>query len=214
MTNNPFSPFVQEPEPPALLLNAERRRAKNTLQVLASLLSLQSRDLSDGPTRGAFVAAEERIRIVATLYDRLARAGSSQQLDFSDALHEIVASTLRSQSRITITPHVFADPLQIELETAIPLALIAYELMCDALLHGFQDRVAGRMDVTLNVPPTGAECLLSVADDGNPRTLLALHSADAVRGKLVDVLVRQLRARLTLESVSGTRLAVRFHLPS
>lgn len=214
MTNNPFSPFVQEPEPAALLLNSERRRAQNTLQVLASLLSLQSREINDEASRAAFLAAEERIRIVATLYDRLARSGAGQQLDFSDALQEIVTSTLRSHARVAVTPHVFADPLQLDLETAIPLALIAYELMCDSLAHAFEGRVTARIDVTLTVPAVGGECMLSVADDGNPRTLLALHSADAVRGKLVDVLIRQLRARLTLESVAGTRLAVRFHPPS
>jgi two-component sensor histidine kinase len=214
MTNNPFSSLVREPEPPELLLGTERRRAKNTLQVLASLLSLQSRDVADPVARGFFSAAEERIRIVATLYDRLARGGQGAQLDFSDALHEIVATTVRNQSRLAVSSQVFADPLQLDLESSIPLALLAYELLSDALAHAFEGRAAGRIEVALRLPANGTECVLSVADDGASRALLGSSGSDGVRAKLVDVLIRQLRARLTLESVSGTRLAVRFPLPS
>jgi two-component sensor histidine kinase len=51
---------------------------------------------------------------------------------------------------------------------------------------------------------------MSIGDDGVQRTPLAATGAEGLRGKIVDVLIRQLKARLTLESVSGTKLAIRF----
>lgn len=210
MTNNPFSPPIPEGEPFSVLISAERHRAKNTLQVVASLLSLQSREVADAATRNLFIAAGERVRIIAVVYERLSRSGATGRLDFADALKELVAMVVRAQSSPVVTSQVFADPLHVELDTAIPLALITYELLSDAVAHAFTGRAAGRVEVTLRVPTTPTECLLTIADDGVPRTPLSATGGEGLRAKIVDVLIRQLKGRLTLESVSGTRLAVRF----
>jgi two-component sensor histidine kinase len=214
MTTNPFSSLVREPEPVALQLGTERRRAKNTLQVVASLLALQSRETSDPVSRAWFAAAESRARVIAQLYDRLARSGPSVLLDFSEALRDIVAETIRQEAKSNVSFQVFADPLQLDLETAIPAGLIAHELLSDALANAFGDRPAGHMEVSLRLSASGTEAILTVGDDGDSRSPLVHVATDAVRPKLVDVLLRQLRARLSLESISGTRLVVRFPLTS
>jgi two-component sensor histidine kinase len=211
MTNDPFNPPLREGESIGALLSAERHRAKNTLQVVASLLSLQAREVADAGTRNLFVAAQDRVRLIAIVYDRLSRSGTSGRLDFADALKEIVATTIRSQPAPAVAAQVIVEALQVDLDTAIPLALIAYELLSDSLAHAFTGRAAGRIEVTLRVPVTLGECVLTIGDDGIQRT--PMGTGDTLRGKIVDVLIRQLKARLTLESVSGTKLAVRFPLP-
>lgn len=212
MTTDPFNPTIRETEPLAVLISAERHRAKNTLQVVASLLSLQAREIPDPSTRALFNAAQDRVRVIALLYDRLSRTGTGGKLDFADGLKELVAMVLRNQPASSISGQVFADPLQLDLDSAVPLGLITYELLSDALSNAFVGRAAGRVEVSLTVPTTLTECVLTITDDGISRSPWTPNAADPLRAKIVDVLIRQLKARLTLESVSGTRLAVRFPL--
>lgn len=210
MTSDPFSSSTRETDPLTVLISAERHRAKNTLQVVASLLSLQAREVQDPATRALFGAAQDRVRVIALLYERLSRTGSGGRLDFADGLKELVAMVVRSYANLTVSAQVLADPLQLDLDTAIPLGLIAYELLSDAMIHAFTGRKTGRLDVSLQVPATPSECVLMIVDDGVTRPPWATNQTDPLRAKVVDVLIRQLKARLTLESVSGTRLAVRF----
>lgn len=212
MTSDPFSPLIREADPLAVLISAERHRAKNTLQVVASLLSLQAREVSDATTRALFSAAQDRVRIIALLYERLSRTGAAGKLDFADGLKELVAMVVRSHPTPAVSAQVFADSLQLDLDSAIPLGLITYELLSDALASAFVGRAAGRIEVSLLVPTSRTECVLTIGDDGISRSPWTPNQGDALRAKIVDVLVRQLKARLTLESVSGTRLAVRFPL--
>lgn len=212
MTSDPFSPSIREAEPLGVLISAERHRAKNTLQVVASLLSLQAREVTDPTTRALFNAAQDRVRIIALLYDRLSRTGTAGRLDFADGLKELVAMVVRGHPTPSVSSQVFADPLQLDLDHAVPLGLIAYELLSDALANAFVGRAAGRIEVTLTVPTTLTEAALTIADDGVARSPWPANQSDPLRAKIVDVLIRQLKARLTLESVSGTRLAVRFPL--
>jgi|GEM_PF-3818932 len=210
MTSDPFSSPLREGESLAGLISAERHRAKNTLQVVVSLLSLQAREVADPATRALFAAAQERVRVIALLYERLSRTGATARLDFADGLKEIVAMVVRNHASHAVSSQVFADPLQLDLDTAIPLGLITYELLSDALVNAFVGRSAGRIEVSLQVPLTSAECVLTLLDDGVQRSPWTPNQTDPLRAKVVDVLIRQLKARLTLESVSGTRLAVRF----
>ncbi len=213
MTNDPFNPQVRDGESLGVILSAERHRAKNTLQVVASLLSLQAREVADPAMRGLFTAAQDRVRLIAVMYERLSRSGTAGRLDVGDALKEIVSGTVRSHASPLIQPQVFVETLHLDLDSAIPVGLIAYELICDALTHAFVGRAAGRIEVSLRVSTSPAECVLSVGDDGVARTPLSATGPEALRSKIVDVLIRQLKARLTLESVSGTKLAIRFPVP-
>lgn len=212
MTSDPFSPSIRETEPLAVVISAERHRAKNTLQVVASLLSLQAREVPDPATRALFTAAQDRVRLIALFYERLSRTGASGKLDFADGLKELVASVVRNHATPSISTQVFADPLQLDLDTAVPLGLITYELLIDSLTNAFVGRAAGRIEVSLLVPTTLTECVLTIGDDGIARSPWTPNAGDPLRAKIVDVLIRQLKARLTLESVSGTRLAIRFPL--
>ncbi len=209
-TTNPFGSLVREPELVSTQLGTERRRAKNTLLVTASLLALQSREIVDPVAKANLNAAEERVRVMIALYERLARGPAGGQIDLSDALQEMATTAVRLHAPGNVSLHVFTEPLQVEWELAIPLALLAHELVTDALACAFVGRSAGRLDLSLRISALGADAVLTVGDDGVSRSPLA--NGDGVRPKLVDVLLRQLRARLSLESVSGTRLAVRFPL--
>jgi two-component sensor histidine kinase len=212
-TTHPFNPPMDAGSWESLL-REERHRAKNTLQVIASLLSLQSRESGEGPLRTELTAAQDRVRVIALLYDRLSRTGAGGRLDFAEALREIVALAVRSQASPVVTSHVLAESLLLSLESAIPLGLIAYELLTDSVQNAFVGQAAGRLEVSLRPVAPPAEYTLVVSDDGATRSPLALNTGEGLRGKIVDVLIRQLRARLTLESVSGTRLAVRFSMPT
>ena len=213
MTSDPFSQFTRAPETVEGVLRAERHRAKNTLQVIVSLLSLQAREVADASARNLLVTAQERVRVIALLYERLPRGGTSGAIDFSAVCNDLVAASLRSLPQgIAIASQVNTDPLTLNLDTAIPLGLITHELLSDALQHAFVDRPSGRIEVSLR-STSSLECTLTVSDDGVTRTPLSPSAGEGLRAKIVDVLVRQLRARLTLESISGTRLAVRFAVP-
>jgi len=174
------------------LLKEVHHRIKNNMQVISSLLSIESSKLDDERQRSVFLECRERIRAMSLIHDRLYSTGSYEQIDFADYLREMLALIVSSNrpAATEVTVDLAADHVRVPVERAVPLSLIASELVLNSLKHGFLDRDRGRILVRLE--RTGHECELFVADDGPGP---APGDADG-RGtglQLIDSLTRQIR---------------------
>ena len=148
-----------------VLLKEVQHRVKNNLQVICSLLRLQAARIEE-PARRAFDESLRRIQCMSLMQELLYRSDQPARVDFADYLRQLcdglVRSTNPTGARLTVSA---PQPWSLDVDQATPLALIASELVSNALLHAFPPGHPGT--VTVDLLPDGAEGMrMTVRDDG------------------------------------------------
>jgi two-component sensor histidine kinase len=142
-------------------------RVKNNLQIVSSLLRLQSGKFADPAVRDVFTECRDRINAMARLHEQLYNELGQSHLDFAPHLRELAEMLLRSHkpAGCKLTLNVSADHVPLDLDQSILLSLIANELVLNSLKHAFDGRVAGKVDADLRT--TRDRVTLTIRDDGN-----------------------------------------------
>ena len=148
-----------------VLLKEVQHRVKNNLQVICSLLRLQAARI-DEPARRAFDESLRRIQCMSLMQELLYRSDQPARVDFADYLRQLcdglVRSTNPTGARLTVNA---PQPWSLDVDQATPLALIASELVSNALLHAFPLGHPGT--ITVELLPEGEEGMrMVVRDDG------------------------------------------------
>jgi two-component sensor histidine kinase len=198
-----------------LLLREVHHRVKNNLQVLSSLLRLQSRQVQAPEDRGLFDESQNRIRSIALLHERLCRSRDLARIDFAAYVEDLVAQVFRAfgvdRARISCTTDI--DGVFFGIDTAIPCGLIINELVSNALKHAFSEGAEGRIEVSIR-PLEKGEYQLTVADNGEGMPAAANDAGGEGRSlgmRLVSILAEdQLHGSITVKNDSGTAFHVRF----
>lgn len=142
-------------------------RVKNNLQIVSSLLKLQSNKFADPAVRDAFTECRDRINTMARLHEELYDERGQSHLDFAPHLRELAEMLLRSHSpsACKLTLNVSADRVPLNLDQSILLSLIGNELLLNSLKHAFHGRAAGKVDAELRM--TRDRVVLTIRDDGS-----------------------------------------------
>ncbi len=194
------------------LLKEIHHRVKNNLQVIVSLLRLQSRRLPDEQSRRMFDDSQNRVHSISLVHEMLYRSGNLARVDFNDYLRTLVRSLLDgwkgTADAINIT--VNASGVQLAVDTAIPCGLIVNELVTNALKHAFPQGRAGTIQVEA-IMDSSRWLKLTIQDDGvGIRENLDLRRAGSLGLELVATLVRQLHAKIDMRRGSGTAFEISF----
>jgi two-component sensor histidine kinase len=141
-------------------------RVKNNLQIVSSLLRLQSGKFADPAVREVFIECRDRINAMARLHEQLYHELGQSHLDFAPHLRELTEMLLRSHkpAGCKLTLNVSADHVPLDLDQSILLSLIANELLLNSLKHAFHGRVAGKVDAELHTARD--RVTLIIRDDG------------------------------------------------
>lgn len=178
------------------LIDEVNHRTKNTLQVAATLLSMQARASSSAPVSEALLDSAARLHVLASVHDLLHVTANSAQAVLMPQLLQSLASALQ-QSFGRTHPHVAlsieCDPLELPAEDAVAMALLANEAVTNAYKHAFPNDSAGRITVTLHRTPenalslriedTGSGFSPPASDEGMGLTLIRSFAAQ-LRGAL------------------------------
>ena len=154
--------------------------------------------------------ARGRLSVVASMHQRLYSTSQHDRVDFGDYLRDMATETLRAlgaDGRVTLDADLAPD-LVLTLTQAVPLALAISELVTNAVKYAFVGRDKGCLKVALRQTANGAR--IEVADDGVglPEGFDPMKSG-GLGMKIVTSLVRQVRARLTIEQGNpGCRFVV------
>jgi two-component sensor histidine kinase len=196
------------------LLREVHHRVKNSLQVLASLLAMQTDAARDAFVRKALSDAAMRISTIALIHAQLCEAPTVSSVDMRAFVQELVANIRRTlaHSRTGITTRLLIDPLRLHLHIATHCGLLISELVTNAFQHAFRHLDEGAIDIRLTV--RGREATLSVRDNGVGLPRDAERADDEAMGlRLVRLLsTRQLRGRLSISRRKGTQVLVKFRL--
>lgn len=201
-----------------VLLKEVHHRVKNNLQIVSSLLSLQSAGVQDHVALSQYQDNQSRIRSMALIHEQLYRSDDLTHIDFGSYLRNLVGSLVQTHK---LQPHgptfeVGVDDVQLDIDTAIPCGLLVNELVSNALKHAFPrsptlDR-PGFIHVELRHAPLNHLCL-SVEDNGvGIPADLDYRKTTSLGLQLVNSLARQLEGTLTMHSTAsrGTRFELNF----
>ncbi|WP_439815754.1 sensor histidine kinase [Zavarzinia sp. CC-PAN008] len=192
------------------LIREIHHRVKNNLQMITSLLSLQSRALKSEPAKRVLADIEIRIRALALVHRQLYEGDDMKSVNlraFMGDLCQLIQDTAKeSGERIRLGLDV--PPLLVVSEKAVPLALLVTEALTNAFAHGFPDGRTGQVMVRIDAPDVG-ELLLSVTDDGIGMPAAALDGT-SLGTSLMRAFAKQLGGVLDVRGPPGTRVEVRF----
>jgi two-component sensor histidine kinase len=147
---------------------------------------------------------------MSLIHDRLYSTGNYEQIDFGDYLREMLALIVSSNRTdgTDVDVDLQAMALWVPVERAVPLSLIASELVLNALKHGCRGRPRGEIAVRLTM--RGTDCELFVGDDG-PGMDPAAADGRGVGMQLIDSLTRQIRGSYEVQgSPPGWGVSVRW----
>ena len=191
-----------------ILLKEIHHRVKNNMQVISSLLSLQSRHLTDPKAAiEMFQESQHRIRSMALVHEKLYQSKDLSRIDFAKYLENLIMflfhsyqvdsdrSGCKRRSGMSCSGH----------QQAIPCGLIINELVTNALKHAFPGGRKGEITVSLQASGDG-RFILSVSDNGVGFPAgLDFHKTDTLGMQLVTMLVDQLDGTISIERKPGTR---------
>lgn len=198
-----------------VLLQEVHHRVKNNLQVIASLVNMQGRQVGDQGARAALADCRTRVLAIALIHEQLYKSNDYSRVPVSDYVRQLTRDVFAAAT--ATTKHVQlvreVESVLLPVEQAIPCGLIVNELMTNALKHAFPDHRPGTVTVALQRTPRG-ELSLSVADDGiGLPPSIEPGSGFALGMQLVFDLARQLRGRVEILRSHGTRVSVSFPPP-
>jgi PAS domain S-box-containing protein len=184
------------------LLKEIHHRVKNNMQVISSLLSIQSAQLKDEKQRDVFLECRERIRAMSLIHDKLYSAGRYEGIDFGDYLKEMVTLITSSNrpGNAEVRMDVQVESVEVPVEKAVPLSLIASELVLNSLKHAFRDGRSGILTVRLH--RDSGICRLFIGDDG-PGMLPPDPDHPGVGMQLIEGLTKQIKGRRETSSGRG-----------
>ncbi len=195
-----------------VLLREIHHRVKNNMQVISSLLNLQSRRISDPEVLEMFKESQRRIRSMALIHERLYQSSDLSRIEFSQYLRNLANHLFSSYQIDPNRIHVTIDAVEIHLSinTAIPCALIVNELISNALKHGFPEERRGNVGVEFR-RNDGNGYLLQVKDDGvGFPANLDFHKTESLGMQIVVTLVNQIEGTIRLEREKGTSFQISF----
>jgi PAS domain S-box-containing protein len=196
-----------------VLLREVHHRVKNNMQVISSLLNLQSGQIDECHIRELFQESQHRIQTMALIHDTLYASGDLANINLL-TFTSTVTSYLTNSYAIAddhITLHIQADEVLVPPDTAVPYGLILNELVSNALRHAFPDGRYGQINVLLR-HDSPSQASLTVQDNGCGFPLdIDFRATDSLGLQLVNALTEQLGGTIALERHDGTTFTLTFH---
>ena len=201
-----------------VLLREIHHRVKNNLQVMSSLISLQTEAMTDPVAIQAFHETQARVRSMALIHEELYRAANLASIDFAEYVNKLGANLIQL---FTISANielcVDIENIWLGVDTAIPCGLIINELVSNAMKYAFPNGHSGKISVKVVLLDQTAEqnnYLLEVQDNGiGFPEHIDFRRTESLGMQLVNILARQLRGSVELTVESGTRFAIHFSEP-
>jgi PAS domain S-box-containing protein len=196
-----------------VLLKEIHHRVKNNLQVISSLLSLQAGKIRDSAAAAVFRDSQYRVRAMALVHERLYQSEDLARIDFAGYVQDMTSHLLRSyrgESRgIRLVSRV--KGVSLDVDAAIPCALIINELVSNSLKYAFPEGQNGEIGVSL-VEKDGS-IVMTISDDGiGLPDATSFETSDSLGLQLVHSLTDQLGGTVVCKTDSGTQFEIRFSI--
>lgn len=208
-------------EEKVVLIKEIHHRVKNNLQVISSLLYLQSKNIENEEMLALFTESQNRVKSMALIHEKLYQGSDLANINFSDYIKNLttyLVDTYEVDGKRIQVKYDVADEIELDLDTAIPCGLIMNELVTNSLKYAFPRNGSSSINTELN-PEINisfsarekARYCLKIADNGCgiPEDF-DLNKAKSLGLKLVTSLVNQIRGEITVERNGGVAFQIEF----
>jgi len=199
---------LQEKE---VMLREIYHRVKNNMQIVSSLLRLQSRNIKSEKLLEMFKVAHNRIKSMALVHEGLYRSKDLAMIDFSDYVKRITTHLFSVYSPVSknINLKLEVEEIYFDINTAIPCGLIINELVTNSLKHAFPEVESGEICVKINKNLDKYTVIVKDTGKGFPKDE-DFFMAETLGMQLVTDLVKQLNGTIRLDRMAGTKFKITF----
>jgi two-component sensor histidine kinase len=192
-----------------LLLREVHHRVKNNLQIIISLLNLQSRYLKDEATLSAFRDSQNRIKAMALVHEKLYQSTDISRITLDDYIRFLGNNLFKffgiKGNDITLTMDI--QHISLAINTAIPVGLMINELISNSLKHACPGGRKGEISIAINRENNSLSILFRDTGVGIPQDL-DWQNAKSLGLRLVVSLVEQLQGTIELDRTAGTAFKI------
>lgn len=195
-----------------VLLQEIHHRVKNNMQIISSLMSLQTKYVDDEVSLDVLKESQNRVKSMALVHEKLYLSEDLTHINIYNYINNLVLDLFFSYgvSRDQITPIIDIDEIKLNIETAVPCGLIINELVSNVIKHAFRDKKGGKMWLSLHLTDDN-QIELMVADNGSglPNGF-NINSSNSLGMQLVNSLVNQLDGSIKIKRSNGTKFTILF----
>ncbi len=195
-----------------LLLKEIHHRVKNNLQIISSLIKLQSAHIKDSEIHDLFSESQNRIKTMALIHEKLYRSTDLSVIEFYDYIKNLVYSLYSTYGTNIdkVKPVIEFTSIYLDIDTSIPCGLIVNELISNCLKYAFPGEREGSIYINLTESETG-NYVMTIRDDGvGIPPQVNFNNTASLGLKLVKILAEQLGGKAELIRKNGTEFRISF----
>lgn len=195
-----------------LLLKEIHHRVKNNLELVKSLISLQSAQIEDPATKEAMIASQNRVQSMGIIHQKLYQGtnlGTIEMKDYFLNLSECLLDTFNAEQQVKI--ECAMENLELDVDTAVPIGLIVNELLTNALKYAFPKNEQGTIHISLE-ETTNNYLKLKIKDNGVGKVGGVAPKGTGFGSQLVQLLTQQLNGKMQEYTNEGTHIEFDFFI--
>ena len=194
-----------------ILLQEIHHRVKNNMQIISSLLNLQTKYVNDEEAVDILKESQNRVRSMAMIHEKLYQSKDLSHINFVDYIQSLVSNLFHSYNteKKSIKPIFEVENLSLNIDTAVPCGLIISELVSNSLKYAFPEDVTGEILVSLKFIDN--KYVLIVRDNGIGMPAdIDLNNLETLGLLLVTSLTEQIDGQITINRNHGTEFIIKF----
>ncbi len=193
-----------------ILLKETHHRVKNNMQVIHSLLNLQTHYAKNEEAVNVLKESQNRVKSMGIIHEKLYKSTDRSKIDFSDYVKSLTSDLLDSYDvRETIIPVVEIEDIKFNMETAVLCGLIINELISNSLKHAFPNNETGEVGVSLKLLDNKYQLIVSDDGIGFPEEI-DFKNTESLGLQLVNNITGQLDGEIDLDRSNGTKVTINF----
>jgi PAS domain S-box-containing protein len=197
-----------------VLLKEIHHRVKNNLQLINSLLNLQSRRIHDEKGVAIFEECKNRVNSIALIHEKLYESEDMANINYGEYVRSLTNHLFNSSltSLPGVTLKINADDVFLKVDKAIPCALIINELVTNAIKYGFPQGQQGEIIVGLQSADKG-KVILTVADNGVGLPAdFNMNDLETLGMQIISALAKKLHGSIKIDRSKGTKFTMEFQI--
>ena len=193
-----------------VLLREIHHRVKNNLQIISSLLNLQSQYIKDKEAFEVFKESQNRVKSMAIIHEKLYQSGNFAEINVAEYLKNLTDSIYSSYgvNLDVINLKINAENIFLDINKAVPCFLLINEVITNSIKHAFPDGRSGEIIINFS---KNDEYVINIKDDGiGLPKYLNIHETNTLGMQLINGLTSQLDGKLEVKSNGGTEFIINF----
>lgn len=201
--------LVKRNEEKTMMMNETHHRVKNNLQMVNTLLRLQSSKINDKEIISMFKETRSRVMTIAALHEKMYQIDNIQSINAKEYITRLTNDIVENFTvDKIIKTQIDVEEIEISTQIMIPLSLVINEIITNSLKYAFNEKKEGVISVKLSSHDNN-RCELLIGDNGSGFSYA--QKKEGLGTKLISVFIEQLKGSISKEETNGTTFKILFH---